>query len=197
MSARGLIDGQVQVGEDFAQEEIGAGIARDQVGVLADPPEAGIAGECLFQHRRAIGIDPMTVGANQHGQVIGQLLQRLAHQPVIVAAESVTRYVSGRRIGQHLCRRARFRGPVVHARADDAQRAREQLCRSGAHASMACHVVHVPVPASLEPLAEAQFVLIKCDSGNPDVGKPERVRTFGQHDSDRARVRLRASGAHR
>ena len=49
--AGGLVHRQRQVGEDLADEEIRAGVARDQVGVLADPAEAGVARQRLLQHR--------------------------------------------------------------------------------------------------------------------------------------------------
>ena len=50
----GCIRRQRQVGEDLAEEEARAGVARDEVGVLADPAEPGIARQRLLQHRRAV-----------------------------------------------------------------------------------------------------------------------------------------------
>ena len=47
------VDGQRQVGEDLAEEKIRAGVARDEVGVLADPAQPGIARQRLFEHRAA------------------------------------------------------------------------------------------------------------------------------------------------
>ena len=50
----GCIRRQRQVGEDLAEKEPRAGIARDEIGVLADPAEAGIARERVLEHRRGV-----------------------------------------------------------------------------------------------------------------------------------------------
>ena len=58
---------QRQVGEHLADEEPRAGIARDQIGVLADPAEPGIARQRLLQHRRAVDEHPIAVRAGELG----------------------------------------------------------------------------------------------------------------------------------
>ena len=49
-SASALVGRQLERGEDRAQEQPGAELARHEVGVLALPAEAGLLGERLLHH---------------------------------------------------------------------------------------------------------------------------------------------------
>jgi hypothetical protein len=50
---------------NLAQEKIRPGVAVDQIGVLADPAQAGIARQSLFQNRRAVGEHPVAEGSDR------------------------------------------------------------------------------------------------------------------------------------
>ena len=64
MGRAGLIGGKFEVQIDLAEKKIRAGAVVDEVGMLADPTQAGIARQCLFQHRRAVGKDPVAERPN-------------------------------------------------------------------------------------------------------------------------------------
>jgi hypothetical protein len=68
-------------------------VAIEQVGVFADPAEARVAGQCLFQYRRAVGERAIAVGADGLREPVGQLCQAMAYEPVIVAPECISRDV--------------------------------------------------------------------------------------------------------
>ena len=110
MRAGGLIHRQRQIGEDLAEEEPRARVAGDQVGVLADPAQAGIARQRFLQHRRAVDTDPVAERPDARWQMSSaRRRQRAAHDLVIVAAERVARDIAQRRVGQHLVGVARSR----------------------------------------------------------------------------------------
>ena len=85
----GVSGRQRQVGEYLADEEPRAGVAGDQVGVLADPAQPGIARQRLLEHRRTVDEHPIAVRAGDRGHCRRQLPQCAAHDLVIVAAERV------------------------------------------------------------------------------------------------------------
>src|SRR5438046_1261933 len=59
VGAGALIHRQRQVRQDLAEKEPRAPLARDEVGVLADPAEPGIAGQRLLEHRRRVHAHPV------------------------------------------------------------------------------------------------------------------------------------------
>ena len=81
--------GSVEVQIDLAEEEIRAGVAVDQIGVLADPAQAGIARQRLFENRGAVGECAMAEGADGRGDPVAELLQARAQDLVVVAAERI------------------------------------------------------------------------------------------------------------
>ena len=53
-SRSGVVGRQIERGENRAEEQPRAVLARDQIGVLALPAEAGRFGQRLFHHRRGV-----------------------------------------------------------------------------------------------------------------------------------------------
>jgi hypothetical protein len=92
--------------------------------------------------RPGFGLDP-----------VAQLLQASAQHLVVVAPARVARDAGAKRIVLLVLQRGR----VVHAAADDAHRARHELCGARAERAMARHIIHLAVPALAEPLAEPVF----------------------------------------
>ncbi len=172
-----LIDRQLQIGIDLAEEEVRAGLARDQIGVLADPAQSGVARQGFLEYRRAVGVDAMAVRAGQGGQEIRQLLQGLAHEPVVVAAERVARHIGEARVRQH---RARIAAQI----------------RAAAPLAMARHVVHLPVTPGLEPGGETPLILLQLDAGDADTGKTQFARPRGQLLADSAQVVRQCGSRH-
>ena len=156
--ARGFIDGQRQVGEDLADEEVRAGVARDEIGVFAYPPEPGVARQRLLEHRPRVDEHAVTHRPDALDDVVGQALQGVAQHLVIVAAQRVSRDVAQLRIGQRLGGIARIRRPVVHARRQHAHRARHQLLGARAARAVFGHVAHLAVFARAEPAVEVRGI---------------------------------------
>ncbi len=173
MGAARRIDGQRQVGVDLAQEKIRTGLAGNEIGVLADPAEAGVAGQSFLQHRRAVDEHATTVRLAELGDKRGQALEALAQYLVIIAAERVARHVAAGRIAEHVARVSGLRWPVIHARADDAYRARHELGRAAALAAVALHVMHLPVPVLGQPAEQVSLIGVKLNAAHADRGKTE------------------------
>ena len=149
-------------------------LAIDQIGVLADPAEAGIARQRLLEDRRAVDECAVAKRSDPLGDAVAELLQTVAHELVIVAAQRVARHV-----GDACRRRARARAsaasrrPVIHARADAADRAREEFRRPRALAAVPRHVAHLAVEARAQPIEEMRLVRRKVDVRDADAGKSE------------------------
>src|SRR5690606_22110418 len=100
MGAGRFVHRQRQVGEQLAEEEPAAAAAVDQATVLADPAQAGIAGQGAFQYRSRIHEHAVAEVADLRGDAVGQLLQALAQQLVVVAAQGVAGDVGAFTVGK-------------------------------------------------------------------------------------------------
>lgn len=87
----------------------------DQVGMLADPAQTGIAGQRLFQDRGRIDIDAVTKWTAAQGDFPGQSLQASAHQFMVIAACGITRNISAIGLFQNTVQWLGFVGQVIHA----------------------------------------------------------------------------------
>ena len=180
---RRLIERQRQVGEDLAKKEPRAGVAMEQVGVLADPAEAGVARERFLQDRAAVDEHTVRARGAVRADFLGELREPSAQHFVIVAAERVAGHVRTLGIAEHFVRIACLRWQVVHARCDDSQRSRDQLLRPGAAAAVPLHVVHGAVPALLQPAHQSFFVRGDVDARYAHLLKAELAAPL----ADRAR----------
>src|SRR5271170_5950099 len=68
------VDGQFQVEVDLAQKKIGSGVAIDQIRMLADPPQPGVARQGLLQNRCAVGEHPVAEMAYRLLDAIAEFL---------------------------------------------------------------------------------------------------------------------------
>ena len=164
----GRVDWQRDVDEQLADEEPAAGLAVEHQGVLADPAEAGLFGDGLFQHRRTVDEGAMAKRADDRLDALGQLLQALAHQLVVVAAQRVARHVGLLGLRQALGH-PRIAGQVVHTQRHHAQRAGYQLIRVRALAAVRGHVVHLALVAGIQPALQVRLVLAEVDVGDADL----------------------------
>jgi hypothetical protein len=89
----GGINGQWQVGVEFAQEEPRTGITVDQVGMFPYPSQAGLLRDRFFENRGAIDKYPVAEFADILLDTAGQRAQAAAQDLVVVAAECISRYV--------------------------------------------------------------------------------------------------------
>ncbi len=158
-----------QVREEFAQHEQRARAGIDQVGVLADPAEPGIARERFLQYRGRIDEGAIAEAADRFLDAVRELLQPAAHDVVIVAAEGVARDVGAFAVGEDLLRRGAVGSQAVHAHRQHAQRARHQFGRVRALAAVALHVVHVAVHAGIEPGLQVHGIGIESGLRDADL----------------------------
>ncbi len=167
-----LVDGQGDIDEQLAEEEPAAGLAVEQQGVLADPAEPGLLRGGLLQHRRAVDEGAETEGADHLLNALGQLLDALADQLVIIAAQRIARDVGLLRLGQALVH-ACVAGQVVHAQGDHPQGAGYQLVGPRTLVAVGGHVVHLALVALLQPALQVGFVLGQVDAGDAYLLKAE------------------------
>ena len=98
-------------------------------------------------------------GADGFFDAVGQFLQPVAHQLVIIAAQGIARDEGLRGVVEHIPAIARLGCLVVDASADDTQRAGHQLRRSRAFRPMFCHIIHRAMPARRQPFQQPHFRL--------------------------------------
>ena len=119
--ARWLVDGQGQVGIDFAEEKPRSVVAIDQAGVLADPAQARVARERAFHHRRRVHEHAVPERADFGGDAVGEFLQAPAHELVVVATARVTRDIGAFAVADRAPVVGISAGRVVHAHRQHAQ----------------------------------------------------------------------------
>ena len=176
MRARRGVHGQWQVSVDFTKKKIRTRIAGNQIGVLADPAEAGIARQGFLEHWCAVTVDTIAVGPQQCTQLRGQPLQAAPHELVVVAAEGITRDIGEIRIVQHTLGRACCAGPVIHASADHPHRARQQLGGPAAFVPVARHIAHFTVSTGRQPGVQMTLVSIELHVTHADRAETEFAR---------------------
>src|SRR5450631_422783 len=84
-----LVERQIDVHIDLAEEEIRAGVAVDQIRVFPDPTQPGVARQRFFENGGAVGEYAVAERSNVACNAIAELLQTLAHELVIIAAQRV------------------------------------------------------------------------------------------------------------
>ena len=169
----GRVGRQRQVRVELAEQEPRA-VAVEQIRVLADPAEAGVARERLLEHGRAVDEDAIAeLRRRARAIAVGESLQPLAQHLVIVAAERVARDIARRRIRERGARVARSVRPVAHARRDHPDGARHELGGPRALAAVPLHVAHRPVATEREPALEPPLVGRRDRSRrSPSFAKP-------------------------
>jgi len=174
------IDRQRQVGEDFANEEHRARVAREQQRVFAAPAQAAASCEFDLEHRRAVGAHAITEITGGLLDARGQFLQPIAQHLVIVAPARVDRnhrgitVVQARKFALDPLRPIGA-WPIVESRADRTHRPLQKLRRVRAQMRVALHVVHLAVPAGGEPFLQLVRRFRHVDCGNGDRTEPEFV----------------------
>ena len=163
MFGRRRVDRQRQVGIELAEEKPGASGAAEQVRVLANPAESGIASERFFQHRRRVDERAIAERPNLPGDAVGEPLQAAAQELVIVAPKRVARHVAQFGLLENVPGIASTRRVVVHPHRNDAHGAGQQLVRAAALDAMSGHVVHLSVAFGGQPVKQVRFVCFQVD----------------------------------
>ncbi len=161
-------DRQGQVGVELSEKKPGTGFLVDQVGVLADPAETGIACQRFFQHRRAVDKGAVAEFSDLIFNFIGQLLQAFAHHLVVIPAQRIARDIAQIRIIQHGFGQLGVGRVIIHAHRDHPQSTGNQLGGAAASGTMVGHIGHFAVSALLQPVE--QMGLVFDQFGCADLG---------------------------
>ena len=167
------VDRQRQIGVDLAQKKPRARIAGDKVGVLADPAESRIAGQGFLEHGSRVDVHAIAEFSDPRLDAIGKVLQRVAHDLVVVACQRIARDVAEFSACQHGVGGCGVGGPVIESHADRTNRPGPQLRRTRAARAVAGHVVHLAVASGLEPAQQMVFVFGEFEMRDSECRKPE------------------------
>ena len=190
-----MVDGgrrhrQGEIDIDLAEEEPRAAVLVDQAGVLADPAEAGVAGERAFEHRRRIDEHPMPDRPDDRLDALGEFLQALSHQLVVIAAQCITRDVGAFAL--------RKRGPgflvfaaVVETDRDHRNGAGDQFIRARALVAVRGHPLHRAVHARVQPAAQVALVIAQFNAADAEAGETERCGFLADPRGQRIDVGVR------
>ena len=166
---------QVERGEDGAEKQPRAHVARDQIRVLALPADAGRFGERLLHHRRGIDED-FDIAAGFFDEPASEAFQPRPDHVVIIVALGVDRDGAMQALPQD--RQRIVIRAVIDAEHDDRAHVRPQHAGIAAPIGVSRHPVHVAVGAGGEEVAQ------------PLGSARDRVRP---RDTDRVEA-LRAGG---
>ena len=155
--------------------------------MFADPAQPGVARQRAFQHGCGIHEDAITERPDLCGDTVGQLLQAVAHQLVIVAAQRVARDVGPFAVVQ--------RGPglvrvaaVVQPHRNHPQRARHQVGGAAALVAVIGHPAHRAVQPLCQPVAQVGFVRAQFDVGDAAALEAELARQSLDPCGQRVRI---------
>ena len=151
MIARRRVGRQVERGEDGAEEQPGAELERNQIGVLALPAEARGFRERLLHHRRSVD-EHLDVAAGLFDQPAAEILQPRLDHLVVVVALGIDRDGAARALFQDRQRIA-VRA-VIDAEHDDRAHVRPHRARIAAAVGLGRHPIHVAVAAFGEEYAQ-------------------------------------------
>ena len=191
----GFVHRQLEIGEDLGEEEPRAEAARDEIGVLALPAEAGLLGQRLFHHRGGVDEDLHLALAQPHAPGLGQKVLRQLLEPalddvVIVAVAGIDG--DGRLLARGKRRQRVVVGGVAERKADHPARVRPQgLGRCTALRRLG-HPLHRAVMTLGDEPCEI-FGRLRRRTGGSDahVVEAERPRLFGERGLQPGRL-LRA-----
>jgi len=154
--AERFVDRQREIRIQLPEEKPGSGFAAQQVGMFADPAQAGFFSQRLLHHRCGIHESPVPEWASFLFNAPGKLLQACAHHLVVIASHGIAGNEGGSGVLQQQGRVCLV-WPVVHAYTDHADRPRNQFLRAGTFAAMPGHPLHVAVKALVQPSLQVLF----------------------------------------
>ena len=187
-----LIRRKIERGQDGAEEQPRAAVARDQVGVLALPAEPGGRRERLFHQRGGIDED-LGVAAGSAEQPSGNRFQPRLDDLVVVIAVRVDRDGAAVRPVED---RERIAGrPVVHAEHDDRAHLGPQRARIAAPFAVG-HPTHVAVrPIGQEARKVLPGLRDRVRARDPDDLESMRPGDLGERRLDLRQVAQKSRSA--
>ena len=146
-----FVHGERNIGKEFAKKKPGTRVRVQQVGMLADPAQAGLLRQGFLEDRGAVHEYPVAGAPDPIPDELGQALQAGAQHLVVVPAQGVTGDVGVRGSVEHFLCIGAPAGPVVHPCRDDAHGSGNQFRRPRAFAAVPAEVVHLAVKTAGEP----------------------------------------------
>src|SRR5258705_401764 len=156
-----------QVGVDAPEKEERPRLAGNQHGVLASPAQPRLARELDLHHRCRVGEHAVAVRADFLRDPLGEPLQAPPEHLVIVAPERVARDEGLVAVLEH-AHAVRRVGPIVHARGDDAQGARDERRGARPFDAVLSHIIELARETGCEPRAKARLGFGKVGVGDAD-----------------------------
>ena len=172
-SGRGASPGQVEVGDELAEEEPRAVLGVEKAAVLAPGPDPGGGGPRLLRDRAGVHVGPRLEGPGLLPQPRGQAVEHRLHHVVVVVAPGVPRDPAavGGGVGG-----VRPRRVVLEPHAQDRSRPGEGRAQVAALRHLARQVGH----------------LARVPAGHPLGEEREVGRRVGPRDAGRGRSRPRS-----
>ena len=186
--ARRWIDGQREIGVNLTQEKPRTGVARDEIGVFADPAESGIACDRLLEDRSGVDVHAITERTDAILDAIGEILQGVTQDLVVVAPECVSGNVADVFRVQREVGVRRVARPIVEPYADGTNRTGLEFRRSRAARAMTRHVMHIAMSAFLEPAQQMPLVLGEFEMRDTERRKSEPCGEGVEFASQRMQV---------
>jgi hypothetical protein len=121
---------------------------------------------------------------------VGELLQALPHQLVVVAAQRVARHVGAFAISERLPRFLVVASAVVETDGNHAQGSGHEVVGARTFVAVARHPLHRSVQSLREPIAQMGFVLAQFHSGDATTLEAVFARQFANAGSQCDVVRL-------
>ena len=176
---------QLERGEDGAEKQPRAHVARDQIRVLALPADAGGLGERLLHHRGGIDED-FDIAAGFFDEPASEAFQPRPDHVVIIVALGVDRDGAMQALSQDRQRIA-IRA-VIDAEHDDRAHVRPQHAGIAAPVGVFRHPVHVAVGAGGEEVAQPLGrVRDRVRPRDTDRVEALRARGLGERRLERGR----------
>ena len=181
----GRIGGEVEVGDQRAEEQPGTQLWVDEAAVLPDPADPRALRPFLLQHRPRIHL-AVDASGELRADPRGELAHGFEHHVVVVASLRIARDAQlppGRGLGQigGIARRHRNHG----ARAGEQERGVEAL-----RPPLADVGDGGPVPAAFEPAIEARRIE-RLGAGDPAQVEPQRRRLLLDQGGEVCATRLK------
>ena len=167
----GSVRRQVQVDQNFPEEEMAPALLVEQQPVLPDPAETRLRRPRALQDRRRIDINPTGDVAPIPAHPLEQLLELPFDHKVVVLAEGIRRNLRRLRV---LLADIRV---VVVEEADDRLCAREQKARIKPLVEVLLEVGHAPVPFLGEPSGQPRLLRLEpLRLGEPHAREAQLLR---------------------
>ena len=140
--------------------------------MFTGPAEARFGRQRTFQQRRRVDKGAKIELSALFLNHFSELFQAIAQYFVVIASQSVAADIAELRVFQRTGKGG-FGRKIVHAYADNAQRAGQQFMRTRAHHAVARHPLHFAVILFVQPRLQTRLFRAEIGVGDADLLKAE------------------------